>query len=116
VFSELAPGGRLVLSLRDYSSPPAGSVDCIPVRGDDNRIFLCKVRYLDTTVTVEDVLYSRTGGNWQRDAGTYTKIRIPPEYLVRIVRSAGFTLQYREVREGIMTIIAMKGNNTVYGS
>jgi SAM-dependent methyltransferase len=75
-FSELVPGGRLVLSLRDYSSPPAGTVECIPVRRDDNRIFLCKLRYLETTVTVEDVLYSRTDDRWQRDTGTYTRIRI----------------------------------------
>jgi SAM-dependent methyltransferase len=115
-YSELNPGGRLVLSLRDYSSLLAGTVDCIPVRRDDYRIFLCKVRYLETTVTVEDILYSRTGGSWRRDAGTYSKIRIPPEYLARIVLTAGFTLQFCEVRDGIITIIAMKGNNTVSGS
>ncbi len=115
-FLELDPGGRLVLSVRDYSSLPAGTVDCIPVRRDDNRIFVCNIRYHETTVTVEDVLYSRTGGSWRRDAGTYTKIRIPPEYLAQIVRTAGFTLQSSEVRDGIITIIAMKEQNAVSGS
>jgi SAM-dependent methyltransferase len=115
-FAELNPGGRLVLSLRDYSSLPAGTVDCIPVRRDDNRIFLCSLRYQETSVTVEDILYSRTDSSWRRDAGTYTKIRIPPDYLSRIIRTAGFTLQFCEVRESIITIIGMKGNNTVSGS
>ena len=115
-FSELGPGGRLVLSLRDYSSLPEGTVECIPVRRDDTRIFLCKLTYLETTVTVEDVLYSRTDDSWQRDAGTYTRIRIPPEYLARSVRNAGFTLQFCEVHDGITIIIGMKGNNTVSGS
>jgi SAM-dependent methyltransferase len=115
-FLELDPGGRLVLSVRDYSSQPAGTADCIPVRRDDNRIFLCKIRYHETTVTVEDILYSRTGCSWRRDTGTYTKIRIPPLFLAQIVRTAGFTLQSSEVRDGIITIIAMKEKNAVSGS
>jgi hypothetical protein len=115
-FSELDSGGRLVLSLRDYSSRPAGAIDCIPVRRDDNRIFLCRLMYLETTVTVEDILYSRTDGSWLRNSGTYAKIRIPPEYLARIVRQAGFSRLSCEVRAGIVTLIAVKGNNTVSGS
>jgi hypothetical protein len=42
-FRELEPGGRLVLTLRDYSKEPNGAVVVILVERDNDRIFLCKL-------------------------------------------------------------------------
>jgi predicted RNA methylase len=113
--TELEPGGTLVLSLRDYSSLPAGTTDCIPVRRDDNRIFLCSLKYHEKNVTIEDIRYSREGGRWRRDAGRYSKIRIHPDHLARIVRTSGFTLHFSESGDGKITMIATKENVTASG-
>jgi 2-polyprenyl-3-methyl-5-hydroxy-6-metoxy-1,4-benzoquinol methylase len=107
-FSELELDGTLILTLRDYSVQPAGAKDCIPVRRDENRIFLCSLAYHADIMTVEDILYSRSGGRWQRDAGRYTKLRILPEELDRMVRSAGFGTIYSAIQDGMITTIARK--------
>jgi predicted RNA methylase len=113
--TELEPGGTLVLSLRDYSSVPAGTTECIPVCRNDNRIFLCSLKYHEKNVMVEDILYSRDGGSWRRHAGRYSKIRIHPDHLARIVRTAGFTLHFSEFRDSKITIIAVKENTVTSG-
>jgi SAM-dependent methyltransferase len=107
-FSELGPGGRLVLTLRDYSREPDGAVVVIPVERGDDRIFLCKLEYHTNTLTVQDILYSRGRGVWERTAGTYTKIRIVPETLSRLLTGAGFSIDNASVENGIITVIAGK--------
>jgi SAM-dependent methyltransferase len=107
-FSELNSGGQLVLTLRDYSREPAGAVVVIPVRHDENRIFLCRLEYHADTITVQDILYSRREGFWGRTAGNYTKIRVAPDMLARMLTSAGFGIAYSAVIDGMITIVATK--------
>jgi hypothetical protein len=80
-FSERIPGGRLVLTLRDYSHEPDGSVFVIPVLRDKDRIFLCRLKYHAETLTVQDILCSCEQGKWERTAGEYEKIRIASRHL-----------------------------------
>jgi SAM-dependent methyltransferase len=108
-FKELDPGGRLVLSLRDYSREPDGAVVVIPVLRGEDRIFLCRLEYHADTLTVQDILYSRGLGVWGRTAGKYEKIRIAPETLTRILTVAGFAIEYSAVDDGMITVIARKG-------
>ena len=108
-FSELDPGGRLVLTLRDYSREPDGAVVVIPVERGEDRIFLCRLKYHTGSVTVLDILYSRGHGIWGRTAGEYTKIRIPPDILIRMLTGAGFGIEYSGVNNGMITVIARKG-------
>jgi SAM-dependent methyltransferase len=107
-FSELETGGKLVLSLRDYSREPDGAVIVIPVLREDDRIFLCKLEYHADTLTVQDLLYSRRGGLWERNAGEYEKIRIAPDTLIRMLTGAGFAVEYSSVDDGMITAIAHK--------
>jgi hypothetical protein len=116
VFFELDPGGRFVLTLRDYSRQPDGAVIVIPVLRDRDWIFLCRLKYHADTFTVQDILFSSRRGVWERTAGEYTKIRIPPDKLNKAIRMAGFALTFSEVRDGIVTIIATKENQTQRGS
>jgi len=109
-FSELDPGGRLVLAFRDYSREPDGSVVVIPVERGEDRIFLCKLEYHRDTLTVQDILYSRKRAVWERTAGKYDKIRIAPEIIIRMLNDAGFSIEYSSVENGIITVIAR--NNT----
>lgn len=107
-FSELDPGGRLVLTFRDYSREPAGAVLVIPVLREADRIFLCRLEYHADTITVRDILYSHRQGVWGRTAGKYTKIRIAPNMLARMLTDAGFGIGYSAVIDGMITIVATK--------
>lgn len=106
--AELVDGGELVLSLRDYCTEPEGSVVVIPVRRDPDRIFLCRLEYRSDTVGVTDILISRESGGWMRTASSYTKIRIAPKDLVRMLADAGFGIGHSESGTGVMTVIARK--------
>ena len=105
-YAELEPGGKVVLTLRNYSTEPEGSVVVIPVRRDADRIFLCRLEYNRDTISVTDILVSRTSGQWVRAASNYTKIRIAPDDLVRMLSDAGFNIVFFEAGEGLITIIA----------
>jgi SAM-dependent methyltransferase len=107
-FRELIPGGRLVLSLRDYSREPDGATVVVPVRRDRNRIFLCRLEYQADIVIVTDILYSRVQDRWERKTGQYMKIRIAPGILRRVLTSAGFVIEYSAADAGVMEIIARK--------
>jgi hypothetical protein len=107
-YAELATGGKLVLSLRDYSAAEDGSVSVIPVRRDADRIFLCRLEYGPGAVTVTDILYSRPDGHWEREAGTYTKCRIAPAFLRDIITGTGFSIEYISVEGGLIALIAAK--------
>jgi hypothetical protein len=108
-FSELDPGGRLVLTLRDYSRELHGALVMIPVECDKDLIFLCKLESHTDTLSVQDILLSRKRGLCERTAGKYTKIRIAPESLSRILTGAGFGIEYSAVDDGMITLIARKG-------
>jgi SAM-dependent methyltransferase len=107
-YSELDYGGRIVLSLRDYSREPAGEVVVIPVQRDNDRIVLCRLEYHDDTVTVRDILYSRSTGCWRRTASPYTKIRIAPATLARMLAEAGFVREFCSADNGTIIAIARK--------
>ncbi|MFA5266678.1 MAG: class I SAM-dependent methyltransferase [Methanoregula sp.] len=107
-FSELDPGGRLVLSLRDYSREPDGAVVVIPVLRQAGRIFLCRLEYHADTITVQDILYSCRQGAWERIAGKYPKIRIAPGTLSRMLTGAGFVIEHSAVKDGMITVIARR--------
>lgn len=107
--NELTPGGKLVISCRDYSPEPTGSTQVIPVRRDADRIFLCRLDYDLDCVRVTDILYSRESGSWERVFGTYRKTRIAPGMLAGIMADEGFHITFCEVRSGMITIIGKKG-------
>jgi hypothetical protein len=108
-FSELDPGGRLVLTLRDYSREPDGAVIVIPVLRDADRIFLCRLEYHADTLTVQDIFYSCRRGLWERNPGKYTMIRIAPDSLTPMLTGAGFAIENASEDNGMMTVIARKG-------
>jgi SAM-dependent methyltransferase len=108
-FSELDPGGRLILTLRDYSREPDGEVLVIPVLREADRIFLCRLEFHADMLRVQDILYSCGPGIWERTAGEYMKIRVGPETLTRTLTGAGFAIDFSAVENGIMTVIARKG-------
>lgn len=107
-FSEMDPGGMMVLAFRHYSQEPDSTEVVIPVERETDRIFLCTREYRPDTLTVQDILYSRKRGVWERTAGEYKKIRTAPDTLTRIHTGAGFRIEYSAVKTGVITVIARK--------
>jgi SAM-dependent methyltransferase len=105
---ELVPGGKIIISFRDYSQKPEGSSEVIPVCRDQDRIFLCRLDYGRETVRVEDILYQCDSGTWGRISGTYPKIRLPPDLMVAMMADEGLELQGPEEESGMTTLIAEK--------
>jgi SAM-dependent methyltransferase len=106
--AELEPCGRLVLSLRDYSWEPECPVTIIPVRRDAEGIFLCRLEYQRESVSVTDIMFSCKSEHWERTSSTYSKCRIAPDGLARILADAGFGIDMFESGEGVITVIAGK--------
>lgn len=108
---DLVPAGRCIITFRDYSKEPAGTVQVIPVQRDTGRIFLCRLFYDTGHVRVTDILYTQKSGIWERSESTCTKLRIAPEWLRAIMIEEGLVMQEPVAEAGMVTLIGMKGIN-----
>lgn len=104
----LQPGGTLVFSFRDYITALTGEQRFIPVRSTDDRIFTCFLDYGDTHVTVNDVVHERTGGQWRLRVSSYQKLRLAPDWVVRFLESAGFSVRRRDGARGMVWLVARR--------
>jgi hypothetical protein len=92
VSERLADGGRFVVTLRDYSEALTGDRRFIPVRSDENRIFVCFLEYTASRVRVNDILHEREGSQWKMSVSSYDKLRVMPEWLDDLLRRNGFAV------------------------
>jgi SAM-dependent methyltransferase len=106
--AELVPGGKLIVSLRDYSAELDGTVAIIPVRRDDHRIFLCRLEYLQDQVRVTDIVYSNGSGRWERFAGEYAKLRLAPALIRGMIERAGFRIEFAGLENRMVVFIGVK--------
>jgi hypothetical protein len=97
------------LSCRNYANKPAGSPGVIPVRRDEDRIFLCRIDYGIEQVRVTDILYTRESGPWERIISSCSKIPIAPDLLKRMLSGAGFRIRFSETDNDTITLIGQKG-------
>ncbi|MCK9630936.1 MAG: class I SAM-dependent methyltransferase [Methanoregula sp.] len=107
---ELMPGGKLILSFRDYSGEPDGSVVIVPVRKDGKRIFLCRLEYLREHVRVTDIIYSQLSGKWKRSASEYAKLRLAPALVREMMEQAGFRIEFIGPENGMIGLIGINEN------
>ena len=105
---ELTPGGTLILSCRNFSKKPDGSTEVIPVRRDEDRIFLCRIEYGIEQVRVTDILYTRESGSWERICGAYSKIIVAPDQLEQMLSGAGFRIRFNDTGNDTITLIGQK--------
>jgi SAM-dependent methyltransferase len=89
-YNMLAPGGKFVISYRDYSKALTGNSRFITVRSDEYRIFSCFLEYLETKVGVTDILYDFHNGKWVQLVSSYQKLRITEQDIQLWVKEAGF--------------------------
>jgi len=105
---ELAPGGVLALSFRDYSVPLTGEQRFIPVRNDATRILTCFLEYEPQAVLVHDILHERTPDGWQTRVSHYRKLRLSPERLITSIRSNGFKVRREAGMRGMVRLVAQR--------
>jgi len=106
VRESLAVDGRFVITLRDYSAPLTGDGRFIPVRSDENRIFVCFLEYSDTRVRVNDILHQRDGSQWKMTVSSYDKLRIRPKWLDDLFRRSGFAVTRDADASGMLRFVA----------
>lgn len=95
VASSLAAEGSLVLTYRDLTQELAGTDRFLPVRSDSDRIMLCALDYgSPDSVTVNDLVYTRTAEGWQLHKSSYPKLRIDPDDLAQRIEAAGLSITH----------------------
>ncbi|CAL9455246.1 hypothetical protein SUDANB15_02508 [Streptomyces sp. enrichment culture] len=105
----LAEGGRLVLAHRDLTAPLTGEARFLPVRATRDRIMTCFLEYGDETVTVHDLVHTRTGDTWQLRTGSYPKLRLGSAWVAAQCRAAGLRVTHDAPGpRGLHVIIAVK--------
>jgi SAM-dependent methyltransferase len=111
-WSALRPGGKLVLSFRDYCVAFKGADRFIPVRSDDSRIATCILEYddnEDTYVTVTDQLYDRgEDGAWTQHVSSYRKLRVTEKTIERCLERCGFSISSKDTIRRMLYVIAEK--------
>jgi 2-polyprenyl-3-methyl-5-hydroxy-6-metoxy-1,4-benzoquinol methylase len=107
--ASLAPGGVFATTFRDYSGEPRQGADrFIPVRSDAQRIFTCFLETHAERVTVHDVVHTLLDGGWQMRVGTYDKLRLDPEWLLRMTQDAALASTLGEAARGMVQLTARR--------
>jgi SAM-dependent methyltransferase len=102
----LKTGGRFILSFRDYSMPLFDEKRFIPVRSDDQRIQTCFLEYFEEHVLVHDLLQERSGAGWTLAVSAYRKLRLSPDWVVRVLTEAGFSIRREPGLAGMVRLDA----------
>lgn len=90
----LAPGGRLVVTFRDYTCPLEGDSRFISVRSDENRILTCFLEAAGEHMLVHDLLHEREHASWRLRVSSYRKLRISPRWMLGVMDRVGLTHDY----------------------
>lgn len=110
-WARLDPGGKLILSFRELSSPPEGLDRFIPVRADDERVFLCFLEAGEDHVQVHDLVYERAGGSWELQKSSYPKLIVPRAWITQTLEDLGFSLQVDVTPSGVLQIVGAKNSD-----
>ncbi len=106
--AQLEPDGRLILSMRDYSSELRGHERFLPVRSDADKVMTVCLDYAPDHIEVHDILYSRTGQDWVLTKGSYRKLRLTQAQVIDLFVSAGLVPRQSFSLEGFLHFVADK--------
>jgi SAM-dependent methyltransferase len=104
----LQPGGRLILSFRDYSVALEGTARFIPVKSDDTRILTCILDYTDHYVMVTDILHQRTHEGWRQSVSSYPKVRLRKATILNALQTLNMAIESEQVHNKMVTLVALK--------
>lgn len=85
VATMLAPNGRFITTMRDYSVERTDPGRFIPVRFDDDHLLTCVLEYQQDIVVVSDLLHKRSATRWTHKAGSYKKLRLSPSWVMEVM-------------------------------
>jgi SAM-dependent methyltransferase len=89
IATSLEPGGRVMLTFRDYSRPPDGVKRFIHVHSDADRIHTCFLEHKGERMNVHDIVHERDGAKWGMKVSSYPKLRLAPSAVAEMLRGAG---------------------------
>jgi SAM-dependent methyltransferase len=104
----LSKTGKLILSFRDYSTELAGDERFIPVKSDDCKILTCILDYETEIIKVTDLFHEKTETGWQQKVSSYNKVRISPDYILKLLESNEMKILFNQPVNRLITIIASK--------
>lgn len=108
VHAALEKEGRFVITFRDLTAQMKELDRFIPVKSDENTIFLCFLEYEDLQVKVHDLIYTKENGVWTFKKSFYRKLRIPLDRVTDRLRNIGFQIEISRNSGGFITVIAKK--------
>lgn len=104
----LSPGGKLVLSFRDFSTMEVGSKMEIPVKTDETRKLICQLECSETRVAVTDILSEKKQNNWVETRSTYYKTRVSREWVISKLELNGLLVPDSRVQQQMVVLVAKK--------
>ena len=107
IAASLAPGGRAVLTFRDYTRPAEGIARFIPVRSDADRIHTCFLEQQGDHLLVHDIVHERDGAKWRMKVSCYPKLRLAPDAVAAMLRNAGLEPTVAAGPRGMTAITAV---------
>jgi SAM-dependent methyltransferase len=107
-FAVMAPGGRIIITFRDYSVELKGTSRFIPVKSDDKRILTCILEFFPGKVSVTDLLHELIDGKWVQKVSSYDKVRTTQEMIQQYLVETGYLLLCNENSRGWITLIGSK--------
>lgn len=107
-YTILLPGGKFILSFRDYSKTLQDQERFIPVKSDENRIHTCILDFSDKNILVTDLLYEKINGDWQMSVSSYRKVRITVAIIHNYLKEIGFRVDVSEEFQRMNLVVATK--------
>jgi SAM-dependent methyltransferase len=105
----LAPGGLLALTFRDYvGTELQGAQRFIQVRSDADRILTCFLEYGDGFVDVHDLVHMRAPEGWKQSVSNYRKLRLVPNVVTSELTTLGLVVVSSQLERGLVTLLARK--------
>jgi SAM-dependent methyltransferase len=108
VFAALEPGGTFIATFRDFTVEMKELERFIPVRSDDDIVFTCFLEFEPATVKVHDLVHRRVEGRWNFAKSFYRKLRLPTDWIVTTLQSAGFAHVETGLDRGLVVLTAKK--------
>jgi SAM-dependent methyltransferase len=108
IAASLRPGGRVVLTFRDYSRPATGVARFISVRSDADRIHTCFLEEQGVHMLVHDILHERDGLTWRMKASSYPKLRLAPAAVATMLQRAGLDPTVAPGPRGMVSVTASR--------
>ncbi len=108
VAGHLAPGGRVVLTLRDLSGELRDLERAIPVCAHDDLVVTCFLEYEPTTVKVHDLVWFRQADGWHFAKGVYRKLRLSIDSAIRYLERPGLTVERHPAPGGLIALVGTR--------